>query len=108
MNPVFYVIIGIVAVAIIAGIVFVVMRYRKINANGIETTATISRIKEVESNDSDGTRTVNYEYYVKYKNQAGETIEAKLGSAPRFAQEGDEVKIKYLPEKPKYVIRVKD
>ena len=108
MNPIFYVIIGIVAVAAVGGIIFVVMRYRKINANGIETTATISRIKEVESNDSDGGRSVSYEYFVKYTNQNGEVIEAKLGSAPRFAQEGDTVKIKYLPEKPKYVIRVKD
>ena len=108
MNPIFYVIIGVVAVAVIAGIIFVVMRYTKINKNGIVTTAIISRIKEIESNDSDGSTSTSYEYYVKYTTEAGETIEAKLGGASRFAKVGDEVRIKYLPEKPKYVIRVKD
>ena len=34
-------------------------------------------------------------------------MEAKLGNPPRFLMEGTELRVKYLPEKPKYVLTVK-
>ena len=102
-----YAVIAIVAVAAIAGIVYVIMRNNKIKKNGIETDATVSRIKEVETSNDDGSYDVKYTYYVKYQTQDGETVEAKLSGAPRFTREGDRVRIKYLPEKPKIVLLVK-
>jgi len=104
----FYIIIGVVAVAVVCFLVFRIMRNKKINENGIEARAVISRIKEIESSNDDGSYNTTYEYFVKYTTQTGEEVEAKLDNPPRFAQQGDQLKIKYLPEKPKYVRRVKE
>ncbi len=101
-----YAIIAIIAVLVIAGFVFSYRRSRAINERGIETDAVVSRIKEIET-ENDGQRDVRYEYYVKYKNEAGEIVEAKLGNPPRFIMEGSELRVKYLPEKPKYALAVK-
>ena len=108
MEPVFYVVLGVVAAAVAAGLIFVFIRNNKINKEGKEATAVVSRVKEIESTDSDGCTTTTYEYYVRYTTEAGESVEAKLGNAPRRAKEGDELKIKYLPEKPKYVRWIKE
>ena len=91
-----------------AGFLFNYQRSKKINAQGIETTAVISRVKEIESQDSEGRREVEYQYFVRYQNQNGQVVEAKLGNPPRMAREGLELRIKYLPEKPKYALAVKD
>ena len=101
------VIIGIVIVLVIAGLVYNYNRSKKIKENGIEVDAVVSRIKEIENEDSDGNRTYDHEYFVTYQNEAGETVEAKLGNPPRFLTEGTQLRVKYLPEKPKYVIAVK-
>ena len=37
----------------------------------------------------------------------GQAVEARLGGAPRFTNVGDRVRIKYLPEKPRYAIIIK-
>ena len=107
MQWYFYVIIAALAAAAIIGIVFTVKRYLKIKNNGVETDAVVSRIKEVESANNDGSHDMSYVYYVKYQNEAGETVEAKLSSAPRFTTVGTQLRIKYLPEKPKFAIVVK-
>lgn len=102
-----WVFIAVVVVAVVAGFVFNYRRSKAINERGVETDAVVSRIKEIEGEDADGKREVRYEYYVKYQNEAGETVEAKLGNPPRFLMEGFHVRVKYLPEKPKYVLVVK-
>lgn len=102
-----YIGMGVVAVVLIIGIVYNIQRSRKINQNGIETDAVISRIKEKEEVDADQNVTTSYEYFVTYKNETGETVEAQLGNPPRLATEGSQLRIKYLPEKPKYVRAVK-
>ena len=107
MNPLFIVIIAAVVVAAVIGIIFVIKRYTAIQKNGVEADAVVSRIKEIENTDSDGSRDVTYNYYVKFQTQDGKTVEAKLSSAPRFTREGDSIRIKYLPEKPDYAIPVK-
>lgn len=107
MNPLFYVIIPVVAVVAIIAIVFTVKRYMAIKKNGVETDAVVSRIKEVETHNDDGSFDTSYTYYVKFTTQDGQVVEAKLGGAPRFTREGDQLRIKYLPEKPKNVILVK-
>lgn len=102
-----YVVIGVIAVAVIIGFIFNYKRSKAINERGIEVDAVVSRIKEVEGQDNDGNRTTDYEYFVKYQNESGETVEAKLGNPPRFLIEGKQLRVKYLPEKPKYVLTVK-
>ena len=74
----------------------------------VETDAVISRVKEIESDDADGNRTVSYEYFVTYRNEAGEAVEARLGNPPAFAREGMQLRVKYLPEKPKYALAVRN
>lgn len=37
----------------------------------------------------------------------GQAVEARLSGAPRFTNVGDRVRIKYLPEKPRYAIIIK-
>ena len=101
------VIIGVIIAAVLAGFVYNYKRSKAINEKGIETEAVVSRIKEIEGEDADGRRDVRYEYYVKYQTEAGQTVEAKLGNPPRFLMEGTQLRVKYLPEKPKYVLAVK-
>lgn len=102
-----YVVIGVIVLVVIIGFIYNYKRNKAINEKGIEVDAVLSRIKEVEGQDSDGNRTTDYEYFVKYKNESGETVEAKLGNPPRFITEGTQLRVKYLPEKPKYVLMVK-
>lgn len=102
-----WVIAAVVAVVVIAGFVFNYKRSKAINERGVEADAVVSRIKEIEGEDASGNREVSYEYFVKYQNEAGETVEAKLGNPPRFLMEGSPLRVKYLPEKPKYVLAVK-
>ena len=102
-----YVVIGVIVLVVIIGFIYNYKRRKAINEKGIEVDAVLSRIKEVEGQDSDGNRTTDYESFVKYKNESGETVEAKLGNPPRFITEGTQLRVKYLPEKPKYVLMVK-
>lgn len=102
-----YVVIGVIVLVVIIGFIYNYKRSKAINEKGIEVDAVLSRIKEVEGQDSDGNRTTDYEYFVKYKNESGETVKAKLGNPPRFITEGTQLRVKYLPEKPKYVLMVK-
>ena len=104
----FYIAVGVVIAAVIIGVIFNFKRSKAINENGIEVDAVVSRIKETEGEDSDGNTEFSYTYYVKYKNEQGETVEAKLGNPPRFLMEGKQPRVKYLKEKPKYVLMVKE
>lgn len=101
-----YAIIAVIVIAVVIGLVFNYKRSKAINERGIEADAVVSRIKEIET-ENDGQRETRYEYFVKYRNEAGETVEAKLGNPPRFLMEGTELRVKFLPEKPKYVLTVK-
>ena len=101
-----YAIIAVIVIAVVIGLVFNYKRSKAINERGIEADAVVSRIKEIET-ENDGQRETRYEYFVKYRNEAGATVEAKLGNPPRFLMEGTELRVKYLPEKPKYVLTVK-
>ena len=51
---------------------------------------------------------MDWDCYIEYINKAGETVEAELGIPPRFITEGKQLRVKYLPEKPKYVLMVKE
>lgn len=90
--------------AVIGFLVFIIRRNKEIQANGIETDAVVSRVDENSSLD-DGS--VSYTYYVKYQLQDGQTVEAQLNQSTQYIGEGTHVRIKYLPDKPKYVLLVK-
>ena len=47
-------------------------------------------------------------YYVTYINQEGQSVEAALMTEPpRSVRQGSALRVKYLPEKPKYVVLLK-
>ena len=102
-----YIIIGVVVIVIVGGIIFTIVRTNAIKKNGIEANAVVSRIKEQENTDSEGFTDTTYIYYVTFTTQDGQSVEAKLGNPPSKIKVGDELRIKYLPNKPKMVIAVK-
>ena len=102
-----YVMFGVVVVGIVGGIIFTIMRTNAIKKNGIEANAVVSRIKEQESTDSDGFTDTTYIYFVKFRTQDGQDIEARLSNPSGTIKIGDELRTKYLPNKPKMVIAVK-
>ena len=106
-----YLIIGVLLIFIIVGVILFIST-NKIKKNGVEAEAEVSRIDvrvtktihdETGMVDTATTKT----YYVKYKNQDGNEIEAMLQNPSMKMSEGDIIKIKYLPEKPNRVIRIK-
>ena len=113
-----YIIITLVVIIIAGLILFTAKRNKEIDENGIETNAVVTRVVEHESSDQDGfTTDYTYTYYVTYVTRQGQTVEAKLASGKSFdvqagkawdsdLREGVHVRIKYLPEKPNYVIRL--
>lgn len=113
-----YIVGPIIVIAIVVGVVFTAKRNHAINQNGMEADAVVTRIKKSETTDTDTLNTtIHYTYYVTYQTQGGQTVEAKLASGKSFENrigkswdsdlhEGSNVRIKYLPEKPKYVIRM--
>ncbi len=78
-------------------------RDREIKKNGIVTNAVVTRIEEVRDTDEDGT-SIRYEYYVQYQMQNGQIVEAKLGKVPKRTAVGNWLVIKYLPDRPDYVL----
>lgn len=114
-----YIVGAVILIAIIVGIVFTSRLNNEINQNGIEADAVVTRINETENTDTDTLNTtIHYTYYVTYQTQDGQTVEAKLASGKSFENrigkswdsdlhEGSNVRIKYLPKKPKYVILIK-
>ena len=106
------IIIGIVLI-IVVGIIFGVISNNKIKKNGVEAEAEIIRINTETTqivNDETGivdTDTIKH-YFIKFKTQTGEEIETELNNPGFGAKEGDIIKIKYLPENPNRVIRIKE
>ena len=102
-----YVFIALIVVALIVSFVLTAKKHNAIQKGGIEADAEVSRIEESENTDNDGIRDISYTYYVKYQTQDGKIVEAKLGNAPAHLYVGSTLRVKYLPEKPKYVIPAK-
>ena len=103
----YYIIIAVIVIAVAAGVVYNFKRSQKIDREGVEADAVVSRVKEIEKENEEGIHDVEYQYYVRYRSQSGETVEARLGNPPRFLTEGTQLRVKYLPEKPKYALMVK-
>ncbi|MBQ1820958.1 MAG: hypothetical protein II117_05065 [Clostridia bacterium] len=84
-----------------------ILRRNKIQKNGVEKDAVISRIEKKWVDSNEGGSVIQLIYYVTYVNQDGQTVEAQLLGVPEHAREGDRVRIKYLPEKPHFAILMK-
>ena len=90
----------------------------EIDRDGIETDAVVSRVYEHPLSGMDG-RTAAYTYYVTYRSTNGQSVEAELGSGKSVdlrvgkkdwdsdLKEGTPVRIKYLPGKPDFAIRIR-
>ena len=101
-----WILFGLVAAAIIGGIVYSVMKTNKIKRDGIEADAYVARVDVEESTDSDGMTSTTEKVFVRYTGQDGKTVEARLANPREGLVMGDRIKIKYLPEKQKYVVMV--
>ena len=103
-----YVIVGIVVTIIAVVAIINIKRNSDVRKNGIRTSAVISRVRDNDTVDSDGAVSTTHTYFVEYKNQSGETIEAVLGNIlDKYYKVGDQVEIMYLPEKENYAVVVK-
>ena len=101
---------AIVIIVIAIGVIMTRKRNNEIKRSGIETDAVVTRVREDVS--------TAYTFYVAYQTQEGQTVEARLASGKsidirigknvwdRDLHEGSKVRIKYLPDKPDYVIRI--
>ena len=101
-----------IILVVVVLVVVSIISTNKIKKNGVEAEAKISRIvirntqtvhedTGLVDNDTDET------YYVKFKHQNGEEIEALLTNPRIGLREEDMIKIKYLPEKPNKVVMMK-
>ena len=102
-----YVLIAVAVIVLVVAAVFTIKRNQAIQKNVIEVDAVVSRREDNENRDDDGHVEVTYTYYVQYQTQDGKTVEAKLGNEPAHLFVGSKLRIKYLPDKPKYVIPAK-
>ena len=57
-----------------------------------------------KTNDYDGTVFVTHTYYVTYENRTGETVEAELPDPKQKLEVGNQVKIRYLPNRQNHPI----
>ena len=85
---------------------------KKVKENGIETEAVVTRIEERIWSGMHGdviTRdSVTYDYYITYTNRDGQSVEAMLTNFGNLSfQEGDRMRIKYLPDRQDYPVFVK-
>lgn len=101
-----FLVIAIIALVVIVAM-FNIIKVLTIRKKGVETEGVISRITEQSTVGGDGSIDVTYTYYVIYRTQDGQEVEADLNHAPGRTRVGDVVRIKYLPEKPKHAVLVK-
>jgi len=87
-------------VLIVAGAMWVFLGVKNVVASKTwpEVTSKVSRIEEY-FDASDDTETTKYHIYVEYKVE-GKTYEAMLDEPKSSYKEGDEVVIRYNPNKP--------
>lgn len=103
-----YILIGLFAAVILAGLIISVIRNNKIRKNGKKTTAVITRVEEHDSVDSDGMITTTYANYAEYTADDGSRVEVRLGNIMNKKHAvGEEITIMYDPEKPNYAIQIK-
>lgn len=103
---------AVITLVFLAVLLHAIRRDRRIEAEGIETEAVVSRV-EVINHNSPGDRNNNYEYYAAYVNAEGRKVEGRIINARRYPRErdlavGTGVKVKYLPGKEKNVMKIEE
>ena len=103
-----------IPIIVIGVIIWACLSVRKdqdIDKNGIVADAVVSRVIEKESEVTDyrdkdfGMKMSDFTYYVRYRLPDGNEVEAKLGRDPHGVLfHGDQIRIKYMPNKPDYVL----
>ena len=94
----FFIIFGIF---IVGGLIYTFIYQNKMKKDGIETEGIV-RTSTQESWINDGFLDETTYYYVKYKNESGEEVEASIGNAKTNLKDRDKIRIKYMPKNPKY------
>ena len=98
-----YLFFGILIVIAVGGI-WAWLRTKKTKRDGIETTAEISRVETIESMDGDGMISRSKNYYVSFRQMDGSQIESLLSNPKKGMEQGQQIKIRYLPESPEYPV----
>lgn len=82
---------------LICAVIYLVSRRMKseIEEKGIETTGVISRITPTDYVDVED---MNFNYYVRFRTEDGEEVEAVLSNPGSGLEEGQRVNIKYHPK----------
>ena len=107
--------VAVIVIAIIIWVIWTMKRDNDISQKGIVTDAVVSRVESSESTverpkefgELKGKEEIEttYTYYVTYRTQDGQEVEAKLGEVGGATlNKGDSIRIKYLPGKPNFVL----
>lgn len=94
-------------IALLAFFVFFISRSIRIRKKGIEADAAIISVDHTQESTEDGDYIDHPIYHVRYRMENGLEVEARLGDEPEGLAVGDTVRIKYLPEKPAFVLLAK-
>ena len=94
-DNIMLILVGSVVVGFIIRFVLIAMKVSKIKKEGLETEGVVSR---VEYDPGDENNSSNYYIYVKFRDEQGVEHESTGGIySTREYNEGDKVRIKYLP-----------
>ena len=97
----------IILAAFAAGGIWAFVVSKKVKNEGIETDAVVSRVELHEWGDLETRNSITEEYYITYRNQEGQAVEALLTNPGNHTfKEGDRIKIKYLPDRQDYPVMV--
>jgi len=93
--------------AFAAGGIWAFVVSKKVKKEGIETDAVVSRVELREWGDLEAHNSITEEYYITYRNQDGQDVEAMLTNPGNHTfKEGDTIKVKYLPDRQDYPVMV--
>lgn len=95
-----YIFYGLLAI----GVIYILISKRRIQHDGTEVWATVSRVERQPSPDADDPCHTTDFYIVSYKKGAWETVEATLINPPSGLKVGSRVKIKFDPNNPKRAV----
>ena len=103
------IIIGLAAAVVLGGVIFVLLRNRKIRSQGIEAKAVVVRIEEESDYASDFEHSTDTKTVIaEYVDAEGRLVTAVLVNPPARCEVGTELRIKYLPGKPEHVLYIRE
>lgn len=91
---------ALIAICVVAGGFLMAGIYQlRVRMSGIEAEATVTWIEEKEQPDPDGGYNRYYDIHVTYMTKDGEYIEGTLANAIQPFEEGERIRIKYIPSR---------